>query len=156
MLNLSRNKFGKDLVANFWPMLPFYTSGVFRGYKMGTLARNGSNGVNKNRLKIFVNLFRGSLPLQSKCRRIVESIEINGNKFQSTNFIFEICWKSTLKTWERLRWWCLSRQLGFITYGCSRERLSESCAHSRRHNKLWSQFSPSRHWLCLLHVDASH
>ena len=39
------------LLTHFWPMFPFYTplktpenqrfSGVFRGYKMGTLARNG-------------------------------------------------------------------------------------------------------------------
>ena len=32
-------------LTHFWPMFPFYThlwfSGVFRGYKMGTLARNG-------------------------------------------------------------------------------------------------------------------
>ena len=32
-------------LTRFWPMFPFDTqgfSGVFRGYKMGTLVRNGS------------------------------------------------------------------------------------------------------------------
>ena len=30
-----------QLITHFWSMFTFYTSGVFRGYKMRTLVRNG-------------------------------------------------------------------------------------------------------------------
>ena len=55
-------------LTHFWPMFPFYTpwkqqktkgfSGVFRGYKMGKLARNGlMRDLNSHLLDFFIGLF---------------------------------------------------------------------------------------------------